>query len=488
MIDIGTAIGVIMLVFLAAGIVLVSWGLRGRVVSRGPHCKKCRFDLSSHAFVIDRALGMVVVDPGSDASEHAKCPECGGRLTPHASVVFELRKKRWGMALAGLVLFATPGVVVIASWNNGGPVVIVAQYSPDFLVVRLGEHDAVSEYSGELLHRIRPGGLSPETMCALGQRCIHRLRQNPPRNGVMSGDFFRDSGLLSALVQAGGVTPEEFSTLLGEPTIQLEIPSRARDRWSPRLSAQVSYPPVVVPYDMKFEVEVAPSEPTDLDGVLSPRRSQWTSDARFGLDSRSLNANEEYDLGRILPTTHGPAPDSREYRDIHLRVNIIIYCGKVAIKRVEGVRLDLRQEIVPNSERLLVLNMDPATNAAARAMFNGLFITRVSDGPDGTSVLDVGVPAARELQRAYYTIVARQAGQPDGPTVFRLSIPPRSTSWINDTWHTQANTRVQDADLPRLLDLTFTPDLDKAEADFFFANSRSSIPGETFTIENVPIR
>lgn len=205
MIDFGATIGLILLVLIAAGIVLVSWGLRGRVVNREPHCNACGFDLSSNGFVIDRALGKVVVEPGSDASEKSKCPECGERLTPYGSIVMGLRKKRWGMTVLGAVLLLTPVIAIVSAAAGFGVTAAIARNAPEFLVIQLGENWISDEFGYELLDRLAADELSPEAARSLAARCITRVRTH----GVNKLDLCPQTSWLEACIR---LTPSIATT------------------------------------------------------------------------------------------------------------------------------------------------------------------------------------------------------------------------------------------------------------------------------------
>src|SRR5262245_30146972 len=75
-------IGALVLVFLV-GCVLTTVGLRGRLVSRAPHCRACRFDVSGI---------------------EGKCPECGSELGAPGAVMPGLRRRRPRMLTVGLAL------------------------------------------------------------------------------------------------------------------------------------------------------------------------------------------------------------------------------------------------------------------------------------------------------------------------------------------------------------------------------------------------
>ena len=77
---------------LAAGIVMLVLGLRGRCVNDHPVCRACGFDL-------------VGVWP-----RERVCPECGGALDDEEAVVIGARKRRKGLVTGGVLLLA---VVVI---------------------------------------------------------------------------------------------------------------------------------------------------------------------------------------------------------------------------------------------------------------------------------------------------------------------------------------------------------------------------------------
>jgi len=73
-------------VFALLSVVLLRLGLRGRLVTSNPVCRRCHFDL----------IGSVA----------ARCPECGAQLSLRQAVrEGGLRKRRWWVLLVALLCF-----------------------------------------------------------------------------------------------------------------------------------------------------------------------------------------------------------------------------------------------------------------------------------------------------------------------------------------------------------------------------------------------
>lgn len=78
------------------GAVVLALGLRGRLVSRAPHCRRCRFDLSG-----------LSLTRGDDASAPV-CPECGRGIAGPDDVRRGLRRRSRGMIITGCLLVLVP--------------------------------------------------------------------------------------------------------------------------------------------------------------------------------------------------------------------------------------------------------------------------------------------------------------------------------------------------------------------------------------------
>jgi hypothetical protein len=132
----------------AAGILLIALGIRGRLVDDHPHCRRCRFDLS----------GINVT----------KCPECGADLRGGAGVRRGLRRARWGMVAAGVLLIMPS--LAIWGWRLAPTSAQITAWKPSWLLrAELSSSDsATADAAGrELGVRIRSGLLNAEATSAI---------------------------------------------------------------------------------------------------------------------------------------------------------------------------------------------------------------------------------------------------------------------------------------------------------------------------------
>jgi len=480
MIDFGAAIGLTLLVLCAAGIVLVAWGLRGRVVNRGPHCKACGFDLSSNQFVIDRALGKVIVEPDSEASEKAKCPECGERLTPHGSIVMGLRKKRWGMALVGTLLLLTPAVVIASAVAGVGVTATIARNAPEFLVIQLGEDRISDEFALELFDRLSTDRLSPESARALATRCLERVRTLPANEIYKAWTY-------QPLLEKGWITAEDLNTLIGEPQLAFAFPERSFPRRFPSLSTRVTFDSDRLPPGMSFTLENAPSDPVDMAGELRLDYGISSAEGLFIRNEGRAIAEESF---MLVPENFLSGDWERQpaaFRDYRLRVNVLILCGKKVVKSIDGVRVEWRQRLIQPDEPLVELDMRPEVNQAAREYCESIRVVRVPNTAAGTQ-FEVHVPKDVGAPRAFYWMKAKPAGQPNAETVFVVRLPPNSRMVTSRGYYTLATARYVGSEAIEAFDLTFEPDVVAAEGALNWDHRATSIPGETFTIRDVPVR
>ncbi|MCC7389476.1 MAG: hypothetical protein IT431_11975 [Phycisphaerales bacterium] len=198
-------VGTLLLSTAALGLLLLAVGLRGRLLDRHPHCRRCGFDL--------------IGTPGAPA-----CPECGSDLAGPKAIKPYDRRRRAGPLAAGLVILAivltlSAGLVwSIASGVNLNP------YKPVWLLLseagsgRVATADAAA---AELIARQGAGELSAAQRDELLRRALARhadLRRSWPPT------------LTSVIYQAmweSRLTPEEmrgFLERLADPTVFVEGP------------------------------------------------------------------------------------------------------------------------------------------------------------------------------------------------------------------------------------------------------------------------
>ncbi len=479
MIDFGTAIGVILLVFLATGIVLVSWGLRGRVVSRGPHCKKCKFDLSGSKGEFDRARKLVIA--ARNEREPPRCPECGSQLSIPRTIVFTLRRKRWVLVVVGALLVSLPVVAMMNPGTSRRLTMAAARNAPDSVVVVISERPRNHAFAQELRDRIRAGTLSSEALRVVIQRSLDDARKVGRTRPSQLPILFWD------LADAGAFTSEEVFSVIGEPTVSFDMPARVREHTPACLFVRVVLPPYVAQGSLGFELESAPADATDsgkLKGLQGFRRG---SGFFRPMDSRNV-AERVYELDPRPPVVMPESSVELPYRDVHVRTNLLITHGRAVIARVEGVRFDRRQDVIESDERLVVLDMDPAANAAAKAAFADVALTRDGSEENKDAQLTFHWSRDRGESPLCYRIERRPAGKPDAWPLFTIVIPPTNYRCSGGECTTRAMVITPKTELPAAIDLIFEPSVRGAEEVFRRDARYSSIPGEAFTIENVPIR
>jgi len=138
------------------GAALLAAGIRGRVVSRHPHCRKCKFDL----------VGLAI------ESAESRCPECGAELRTSGAVRQGLRRKRPVITALGVLLLLAPpvlvGIGIIAKTN-------IHAYKPDFWLMyeaRYASSTSLTPQLAELLSRMQADKLGGGNRDALILRTL----------------------------------------------------------------------------------------------------------------------------------------------------------------------------------------------------------------------------------------------------------------------------------------------------------------------------
>ncbi len=170
-----------------AATLLIVIALRGRIVSRGVFCRKCKFDLAG----IDRH------------GQQPKCPECGRDVNDQRSTRLVLRRKRPIVLTLGILLLLTGGSLLgIVASNNTARVLAML---PDRVVLTMhtmGFESAFTEIATNRLTQFPP--LSDETWDDLILAALeHQANANivwDPRHGEV---------LLQAFIGAR-LTPEQI--------------------------------------------------------------------------------------------------------------------------------------------------------------------------------------------------------------------------------------------------------------------------------------
>lgn len=135
------------------GVILLRIGVRGKLISPNPHCRKCKFDLAGHA----------LDDP-------TPCPECGTILRTQTPSIIIGRYKARKLVLVAAALFlitsiasfAWPKVSKLPSVQN----INIYDHFPESLLVKLatgGDDEAL-----QTLHdRLIPGKVSTQSLQTL---------------------------------------------------------------------------------------------------------------------------------------------------------------------------------------------------------------------------------------------------------------------------------------------------------------------------------
>lgn len=205
------SIPVLIVILLAAGVIFLMIGLRGRRVNDHPICTACGFDLDG------------LVSP-------ARCPECGADLAAAAAVRVGVRVRRPRLAIAGgvMLLAGVLGLSAgVAAFLGGPNVHKVTPTGVLLLEARVRTDAGLEDVLKELLDRDMNGALS------LGQReslarCAFVLQQNPrlafPKSAaaVLNDDTLR--GLLSPGEQTTAMAQGAYVALASRPHIRAGKP------------------------------------------------------------------------------------------------------------------------------------------------------------------------------------------------------------------------------------------------------------------------
>jgi hypothetical protein len=250
------------------GLLLLVRGLRGRKVNTDPLCRKCRYDLT----------GLV--------SE--RCPECGS-VVAEVGTITSHRHRRWGLALAGLVLLS-PWLPLL--WTGGlGHLGSLDgyRYKPAAWVFNDMDSDnpsLVNRAARELLHRLRHGELNAAQIQRLTNLVLAIItdpvwRGRSLRLGV---DNLYVDVLLNDLIAGGHLSPAAFKTLF-EATIEVELRARPKSvreygilvdlgiKWA-RLPFSVQTTPVIVLADKDGATPALPVFPIPPANQLPHLRSE----------------------------------------------------------------------------------------------------------------------------------------------------------------------------------------------------------------------
>ena len=479
-----------MLMFLLLALVGTLLMRKGsRPLNDHPHCKKCKFDLSSHGFAIDRTLRRVLAQPGSAESERAICTECGSRLTPMYSVQLGVKHVRWRLYGPGLALFALPYLLFFSTmFRPGGQASLIARYSPESLVIRLGERDADRRYVDELIRRIQNAELSPSGLSALASRTVARASQ-PAR---MSKEHSKlTEQLLGALFDAGAIAPADIARILGEPRVTVHVADRSYRNWAPMAFVYVLFATPNLPNGMSVTIENVSAYATDVldrHGVMTESQIApgSTRGGTLWIHSQSSSCSFNVSLLSYLADARNFKSEAPS-RDIHLAGDLVVSRAGVEIARYKCLSIDATQQLIDAGEALIALDMDPAANASSRASFDGIWASYGPANGQPMACLVIRWPMSNIGVAQAYRMTVRPAGRPDAPALLVAAVPPdRSESIAGKGYYVVTSHEAVDA-TARAFDITLEPDL-------AFANKRlvgvltTRIAGESFTIRDVLVR
>lgn len=186
-----------LVLLLAAGIALLTLGLRGKRINTNPHCRRCGYDVS--------AAGDA---PGGAP---AVCPECGRDLTLRRALRIGARRRRRGMIVTGGVLLlvalaiggaATWGAATKFNWNTVKPVWMLMREA------RSGDPKREPGAVVELVRRATNGRLSRGAL--VDAAALGLAVQASPAHPWLTG--YGD--LVEAGAKAGVVTPDQLAAFV----------------------------------------------------------------------------------------------------------------------------------------------------------------------------------------------------------------------------------------------------------------------------------
>ena len=339
---------ILSLSLLFLSIALLTWGIWGRVAARGVYCRACRFDLEG----IDRT------------QEDVRCPECGKDISSELATRSTLRKRKWGMLVAGILFFMLAGTLLgIAASNNTARVMAAL---PDRVVLtmhRIGFDAAFTEIATNRLVRKEP--LSDEAWDDLIEAAMaHQADasvQWDPRHGEVLVNAAIDQRLtdtqLASYLRAAIDAAVEFPEAIRHGTTMVGF--HLKHSTSTRISAVNRYGSINIG-DSTLSVqtrmtELAIIEPEYFQQVnqqsggmfIVPQSNLGTSSG--GQDGR-LNLSE-FDWDQVSPESEIQLAVTYEIR-VHSRGPEKVFTSWTA-KDVGSIK------VLPEHAELVKLNKDP---------------------------------------------------------------------------------------------------------------------------------
>lgn len=193
---------------IAAGLVLIVVGLRGKRLNQHPVCRSCGFDLEG-------------VYPAG-----MTCPECGTGLKHARAVRVGVRRKRWtaagigaALVLAPLAMFISMAAVVVSGSE-------LNQYKPVSLLLLEGEHgsdDLAQSAAKELVRRQDAGEL-------VGENLSNAVEAALDLQGNLERSWHQEWGdLIERAHASGGASEEQYQRYLRQVAV---IECRVREHIS----------------------------------------------------------------------------------------------------------------------------------------------------------------------------------------------------------------------------------------------------------------
>jgi len=202
---------IVIVIFGAAGIVMIIWGWRGAAVASEPRCAQCGYDLRG---VADLKI--------------ARCSECGGELGRHGAVsrsAFQRRPKR---IMAGIVVLGLPWLLILIAMvlRFIGPNGERFRSNQSIIVSLLNDPNPAWQWP-ELALRLRSGRLGKAEASPAVNEFVAEVQNRREKNGPL---FWKD--FFQAADRAGAIDPDQYLKIAQAyygkvPTVTLHSPVQA---------------------------------------------------------------------------------------------------------------------------------------------------------------------------------------------------------------------------------------------------------------------
>lgn len=164
---------------------LLAFGLRGRLIAAGPHCRRCGYDLA----------GLLGSDRGAPS-----CPECDAGLGGGHGVREGLRRRRRAAIALGVLLVLVGAGAPVVTYAAGKNATWYRQLAPLWWVMqeaRGGSTDAAAE----LLRRMKLGAVPRTRDPQIERLLIKQVEAQTPLDGVW-GDLLAHAVSTGVFTQA----------------------------------------------------------------------------------------------------------------------------------------------------------------------------------------------------------------------------------------------------------------------------------------------